>query len=51
MLVRRRMQSFLGFLALLPAILVERLRPGRQRMPYKELTKWLVPLPHRERDR
>jgi GT2 family glycosyltransferase len=44
MVVRRRLRSFGGFLALLPAILVERLRPGRQRMPYKELTKWLVPL-------
>jgi hypothetical protein len=44
MVVRRRLRSFGGFLALLPAILVECLRPGRQRMPYKELTKWLVPL-------
>jgi GT2 family glycosyltransferase len=44
MLARRRLRSFGGFLALLPATLVERLRPGRQRMPYKELTKWLVPL-------
>jgi GT2 family glycosyltransferase len=44
MLVRRRLRSFGGFLALLPAILAERVRPGRQRMPYKELTKWLVPL-------
>jgi GT2 family glycosyltransferase len=44
MLVRRRLRSFGGFLALLPQILVERLRRERQRMPYKELTKWLVPL-------
>jgi GT2 family glycosyltransferase len=44
MLARRRLRSYFGFLALLPAILLERLRPGRQRMPYKELTKWLVPL-------
>lgn len=44
MVVSRRLRSFGGFLALLPAILAERLRPGRQRMTYKELTKWLVPL-------
>jgi GT2 family glycosyltransferase len=44
MVARRRLRSYLGFLTLLPAILVERLRPGRQRMPYKELTRWLVPL-------
>jgi GT2 family glycosyltransferase len=44
MVARRRLRSFGGFLALLPAILVERLRPGRQRMTYKELTNWLVPL-------
>ena len=44
MVARRRLRSYVGFLALLPAILVERLRPGRQRLPYKELTKWLVPL-------
>jgi GT2 family glycosyltransferase len=50
MIVQRRLRSYAGFLALLPAILAERLRPGRQRMPYKELMKWLVPLPHLERD-
>jgi GT2 family glycosyltransferase len=44
MVARRRLRSFGGFLALLPAILVQRLRPGRRRMSYKELTKWLVPL-------
>jgi GT2 family glycosyltransferase len=44
MLARRRLRSYVGFLALLPAIMAERLRPGRQRMPYKELTKWLVAL-------
>jgi hypothetical protein len=44
MLVRRRLRSYVGFLALLPAILAERMRPGRQRLPYKEMTKWLVPL-------
>jgi GT2 family glycosyltransferase len=44
MVARRRLRSFGGFLALLPAILVGRQRPGRQRMSYQELTKWLVPL-------
>jgi hypothetical protein len=44
MLLRRRLRSYVGFLAMLPTILVGRPRPGRQRLPYKELTKWLVAL-------
>jgi GT2 family glycosyltransferase len=45
MLVRRRVRAFAGFMALLPPVLVDRLRQRRrQRMTNKELTKWLVPL-------
>jgi GT2 family glycosyltransferase len=45
MLVRRRPRALAGFVALLPAVLVDRLRlRRRQRMPYKEQMKWLVPL-------
>lgn len=44
-LARRRFRSFAAFLALLPAFLVTRIRlRRRQRRPYKELMKWLVPL-------
>jgi hypothetical protein len=44
MLARRRLRAYVAFLALLPAIVAERLRPGRKRMPYKELMTWLVRL-------
>jgi GT2 family glycosyltransferase len=45
MLIRRRARAFAGFMTLLPPVFVERDRlRRRQRMPYKEQMKWLVPL-------
>jgi GT2 family glycosyltransferase len=52
MLVRRRARAFAGFVALLPPVLVDRLRlRRRQQMPYKEQLKWLVALSDLERHR
>jgi GT2 family glycosyltransferase len=44
-IVRRRLSSLAGFLALLPTALIERFRlRRRQRIPYEEQMKWLVRL-------
>jgi GT2 family glycosyltransferase len=51
MIVRRRAHAFAGFVALLPAVLVDRLRlRRRQQTPYKEQMKWLVPLADLDRN-